>query len=184
MKRRRDIAIELTPLLDVILILLFLIMSGSSKANEDVKAQADKEVSVMEEQVREYEDKFRELDETSKKLLEENNELAAKVSGYEAFSEYARIITISYTLSDDGSRSVVIDNEGDLKLISFNWDSIRYGESTVKSTLDELIETDGPVFIAFVYNNNRIYKSDYEMLSSLIIGYQSDRIYTKIQQME
>lgn len=167
MRRRREITVELTPLLDVILIMLFLIMSQSSEAAEQTKQEAEQKVSNMECQVED--------------LRETNAELESRLDSYAAFDEYARIISIDISNKTDGNRMIIVSDGEHTERIEFDWESMRYGENSLRAELIKSIDAwkDMPVFIVFNYDSSGIYRRDYEMITSVIDTIEYENVYIK-----
>ena len=188
MKRRRDVAIELTPLLDVILILLFLILSGSQETNKKVKQDADQKVEVMEATVNDLDAQLSDYKFQLDSLSADNSKLNSMVEGFKGFAEYAKIIDIFIRYPEErdevSGRQLLIDDSGKWITVEYDKDSLVYGYDTTKSYLKEIIETagDDPVFIVFSYDDNtktRDVTEIGELLNEISTG--SPNIYFKLK---
>jgi len=169
MKNHRNVAIELTPLLDVILIMLFLIMTGSQSAIDETKEKSEKAVKVAEAEAGELREKI--------DVLEEDNQLlSTKVAGLEAFSEYAKIVGLSISYDDNG-RHILIDDAGSWDYIDFDNESTAYGERTLRDKLQKLSEREEPIFIVFTYSDEKILTADYNMITSVLSDLKDDDLY-------
>lgn len=187
MRRRKETVIELTPLLDVILIMLFMIMSAQSQKTEEIQSQAQAEAaelnSRMEQLSEEYadrEDKLTaQLSDTESRL----SQAEAQITGYEAFSEYSAVISVSVEYTDNGERKLYIAEGDSVDTISFGWDNLRYGENSLNAALEQKLKAaEGkPVFIAFVYDSEKIYRHDYDMITSVMDELQAknDDLYIR-----
>ena len=178
MKKHRDVAIELTPLLDVIMILLFLIMMNNSAASKNAKKDAAEKVAEAQAQVQEIEEKLESVEQEKLELREKNERLSSRAEGLEVFKEYARIVTVSVMYSDKYKRMVLIsDGENDDTVI-FDDKSLKYGENTLNSKLSEIVsDSEHPVFLIFTYDENVILHYDREMISSVLTKLQSENVY-------
>lgn len=174
MKRRSSIGIELTPLLDVILILLFLIIIRNNDETERIADEYDKAEQVYIENTDRLE---AELAESIRHAENAENIL----SGYESFDEYSVIISIGITRSADGSRSILLSEKGETSYISYGWDNLRYGENALKAELEKRISSadEKPVFISFNYDSDNIYLRDYQIISSVLDNLDGDDIFIK-----
>ena len=170
MRRRKEISAELTPLLDVILIILFIIMSGSYKAVE----QAEAEKQQAYEEIQSVSAEFESCNDELKKELENNSEKLSQaeniISAYESFDKYAVIMSVGIINKSDNSRDIIISDGSKSDTISYNWDNMLYAENSLNVYLENVIKSadSKPVFISFNYKSNEIYVRDYEMISSVI----------------
>lgn len=173
MRRRQNVIIELTPLLDVIMIMLFLIMTRSSDAAAKQMEQADKDVKTYEQQAEEAKAE-------NEILVTENAELKGKLASIESFEEFATIISVTVVMGEGGERTIVVNCGDKDEYISYNWDNTRFGENSLKATLNKLTNGEGPKFISFTYDETKIYNVDYEMISSVTADLMGDEIYISI----
>ena len=178
MKKHRDVAIELTPLLYFIMILLFLIMMNNSTASKNAKKEAAEKVAEAEAQYQEIEEKLEKAELDKLELQEKNERLSSRAEGLEVFKEYARIVTISVMYPEKYKRLILINNDGTDDTVIFDEDSLKYGENTLNARLSEIIkESDHPVFLIFTYDQNVILHYDREMISSVMTKLQSKDVY-------
>lgn len=172
MKRRNNIAVELTPLLDVILIMLFLVMSQQKAETERVTSEAQSKAAEYESRIEQLN---RDNSESEEKRLEAENAAAA----YRSFDELSAIIGLNIERSPDGSRRLFVSENGSTDIIEYGWDSLLYGENSLETRLnDSVSENDGrPVFISFNYNEDEIYLRDYTLVTDVLERLQGDNIY-------
>ncbi len=151
MKRPRQITTELTPLLDVILILLFLVLSQNNTRTAEVQGELDK--------TRES------LDQAQSSLEQAQN----VITGLEEYDENTLVITISITEADEQRTLYVADKES-TRGITYGWDNLLYGENALKNELENRFKAakGKVVFISFVYNSEKIYKRDHDMVISVL----------------
>ncbi|MDD7428276.1 MAG: hypothetical protein SOU50_03965 [Oscillospiraceae bacterium] len=174
MRRRNSIGIELTPLLDVILIILFLIITRNSAETERIA----EEYEQSEQQHIENEARLEaELENSRQQSADAEN----IISGYESFDEYSVIIAVGITRRSDGTRTVSVSENGDTSYITYGWDNLRYGENALKAELENMISSaeDRPVFISFNYDENDIYLRDHQLISSVLDDLGGDDLYIK-----
>ena len=81
--RRRNIVIDLTSLLDIILILLFLVLMSASQSVETVKAEAEAEQAQIER-----------LTADNERLTADKDKLQRDLEGYVYLDAHARLINV------------------------------------------------------------------------------------------
>lgn len=175
MKRRRQTIIELTPLLDVILILLFLVISQNAQAT--ARAQESAAASVGEAQ-----EKVREMENEVTRLEQENEILSNEIVGYQGFTEYAERVSVTYRSDPSGKKHIYVTFAGaedaDALDISYGWNSARYGENALRNGLKQRLESEEyPVFIVFTYDADVIYKEDYDMIAGVLADLKTENTF-------
>lgn len=185
MRKRKSVIIELTSLLDVIFIMLFMVMNQSQNAAAEAKnnaeleiAAAKTEVSQMAEERDDYKAILSEVEEERENLEYMEN----RIESLESFSEYARIISV-YILDGGYKRSIKIADEGEIASIDFNSENMDYGKNKLILALNDYIKSDEtPVFITFSYHSDKIYRQDYNMISEAITSVHAgfDDVYIKL----
>lgn len=179
MNRRGEIAVELTPLLDVILIMLFMIMSRSSS-----EAQAAKEAAASESA--RYEEEIADMQEIIDENSTELEKASAVIESYETFESYANIVSVSVMNVSEGERRIYISSGDDEQTIDFGWDNMKYGENSLRVKLAGIVRRsdDAPVFIVFTYSSGKIFRRDYDMIASVMDELQSRNANVYIQYKE
>lgn len=188
MRKRREISTELTPLLDVIMIMLFIIISRSYDAvekAENEKEQAYNEIQAVSES---FESEKSELEKDAEENIEKLNHAENIIEGYKNFDKLALIISVSINNKSDETRDIIISNGESRDIISYGWDNMRYGENSLNVIFDDYIKSadERPVFISFNYKSSEIYIRDYNMITSVIDNIQSrnENIYIVYNEME
>ena len=172
--KKREILIELTSLLDVILIMIFLLLSqaraetqaaiddaaNESAARESVAAELER---VLDEQEAER-SRFREEQEA---LSESYEALERQVIAEGLVMENSQLLTIS--VAKDQS-AVVFESDRGTYRIGYQWGNETYVKNRLKALAhEELREVDGEsVFIVFLYDRTKIYESAYELITQTI----------------
>ena len=188
MKRRKSVVIELTSLLDVIFIMLFMVMNDSRSAAYEAQSSAEKEVANIQAEAEIMRNEYsQQLDEYEKILTELESErenieyMQNRIDSYQQFDEYAEIISV-YILDSGYKRSIRVADGKTAEVIDFDSDNISYGGKTLESTLNGYIDNSAnPVFIVFSYDSNNVYIRDYNMVSAAITNVQGnyDNVYIK-----
>ena len=188
MKRRRRLILELTPLLDVILIMMFFILMQNTQLTDKKQSEAQQEVEDIRESLSEALEDAGELESrygAELSDMKENLEAARdQIGSFESFKEYCKIITISVINKDSGNRTILITDGEKEKSISFGWNDLLYAKNSFKDSVRGFIrETDVgmPSFLVFHYRADTIFRRDYELISEVLgeITEENSSVYVK-----
>ena len=188
MRRRKSVVVELTSLLDVIFIMLFMVMSRSHAAAEEaqekaaesvakIQAEAALTVSGYEEDIALYQSMLEEVEKERENITSMQNE----INSFEQFREMSEIITV-YVFDSGYKRSVKVESAEKNESIDFDWDNMGYAREQLTEILNGIAGgTECPVFIIFNYNGEIIYRRDYNMVTEVITEVQGgyDKVYIK-----
>ncbi|MBO4888733.1 MAG: hypothetical protein J5589_10550 [Firmicutes bacterium] len=167
--RRREIFIELTSLLDVILIMIFVLLTQAraqtAKAMDEQAITAQEADSLQEE----VEDLQASLDHAWKELgivQEENDQLKRQLMTQDLVLDESLVITIR--ADDDKIIREIRDGASDST--PYTWGNETYVSNKLRSMiLQDLSENEKhAVFIVFQYDRSNIYQVEYQMIESLI----------------
>lgn len=167
--KRREIFIELTSLLDVILIMIFVLLTQAraqtAKALESQAAEEKTSARLQEE----VEDLSASLDHAWSELgivQEENDQLKRQLMTQDLVLDESLVITIR--AEDETIIREIRDGASDA--IAYTWGNETYVSNKLKSLLlQDLSETEKhAVFIVFQYDRSGIYQNEYQMIESLI----------------
>lgn len=161
--KQKGIVIELTSLLDVILIMLFFVMMQSGRQSESYHEQADEEIALAQAQT-----------EAVKKELDEGKQrekmLADALSGFEGGELYELKINF--------------DDTEDVLVLSFAGQELdRLGFEQTKEIEDAVMGIDVPegsaVLAAVIYDGNKVLYRDMESIRSALdkLSKENDNIY-------
>ncbi len=121
--RRKSAVIELTSLLDVIFIMLFMMMGRGQEAVRDSMNEAKEMQDSANAEIRqiknEYSAKLEELEKREAALEAEENNIGAlqsRIDGYEEFDRFATIVTIELKTKSDGKREITVTDNKSNKL--------------------------------------------------------------------
>ena len=167
--KNRGIAIELTALLDVILIMLFWVMMNMEHETDRVKADAAEAVAEKQAEFDRRSEKLQtELDSVRdqyNRFLDENAEDTA-VANQKALDEFAEGRMITLNLSYDAvGKLFILDENGELAhtLISSEDDIA----DCITSVLDESgLDREDVILCAFVYDGSRALYRDVKTVSA------------------
>ncbi|HAZ91269.1 MAG TPA: hypothetical protein DCX21_04765 [Eubacterium sp.] len=168
MRRNKKLIItDLTPLLDVIFILLFIILMRNRGFQENVVAKVTDE-----------------LDRTKVELNTANE----KIADYETIFSSADFITVYVEKGLSGYDRTLVVREGD-HYTNYQYDWQKY--PNLKSELNEILEgyckkkeKGKPFFIIFAYDSEQIFRKDFETIKDTLISIQSqyDDVYAQIRE--
>lgn len=192
-RSRRDIIIELTSLLDVIMIIIFMVMKENSKmivdkqntvdAVQQVNSQQAGEIGELTDKVDELSGQLAEalgkLEEGSAdELLEKLQAAENKLASYEAIDDIVIVLNIGLenkynntvrclTFGKASDRSTVIDNHDDDEFeVSLNKLKVFVSNYVDKILSDKDNQTI--VYIVFTYDASKVYQRDYEAVGEAL----------------
>lgn len=184
MRKRKSVIVELTSLLDVIFIMLFMVMNRSQTAAEEAQSNAEAEVAAAQVQVETMKEEVESyriiIDEVEADRLNLES-IKNKLNSYEVFKKYASIISVS-VLDHSYKRTIMVENGDSAVNTDFNWDNMDYAKNALSETLNSCIkDSENPVFIVFSYNGDKIYRQDYNMVSEVMTEVQGgyENVYIK-----
>lgn len=195
MKRRRgrDIIIELTSLLDVIMIIIFMVMKENSKMIVDKQNAVNSMAQVNSEQTEQIKDLQAQADDltaqlddaleklgegNAEELLEQLHDAENKLAGYQAIDDVVIVLNIGLennynntvrTLSFGriNEQTQVIENRSDEEFeVTLNKLKVFVSEYIDKITADKTNQTI--VYIVFTYNAQKVYQRDYKAVGEVL----------------
>ena len=174
--RRREIFIELTSLLDVILIMLFVLLTQARTQTSDAIERT--ETALAETRALQQE-----VDGLRAELAGAQSDVEAAQSDAEAArsdAESARRQLLSRELVTENSlvvtltapdrSSFALELPDGTQTISYDWENENYARNALRAALRaELDATDAPaVFLVFQYDRNTIYRTQHELVRGLL----------------
>lgn len=164
--RNRSIIIELTALLDVIIIMMFVILVQSGNQVETAQASAAELAAKQEALLEEY----ALLTEEAEELRTENDRLGRWVDGRATADENSHVITLSVRNTPE-RRFIVVESEGvENARIPLSWDNGQYAANALYAELTSSIQKSSRqvVFLVFHYDRAAIYQTDYMLVHNAI----------------
>ena len=163
--RRREIFIELTSLLDVILIMLFVLLTqAKTQADAAVSSAAEAEAaaaSVQEELTRA---------ETERDALREKvGQLEREGITLGVVEENSLVVTLSVQAGEP--RAALIEpRDGASLRISLDPEDENYTVNRLRTALTGLLRDSGKetVFVVFQFDRNAIYQTEYLLLTGVV----------------
>ncbi len=197
-RRRRDIIIELTSLLDVIMIIIFMVMKENSRMIVDKQNALNSAQQVNSEQAAQIDDLSGKADELSEKLAEAQGKLdeggaeelleklqAAenKLASYEAIDDVVIVLNIGLenkynntvrclTFGKTSEQSEVCENHNDDEFdVSLNKMKV-FVTDHIQKVLDDA-ENQTIVYVVFTYDSHKVYQRDYEAVGNALAEAES-----------
>lgn len=151
MKRRKGniiSEINLTPLLDVLFSILFIVMLTSQSNESAIKEEAQQQVKQMHQQIVVYEN---------------------QMESYEAYQSEATIISLS-NINDYGNHKLIISqgvNKEAIDTIQLGYDKTENTRNRLESLVTRLIKeaNNQPVYIVFHCDASCIYRPEYNAIN-------------------
>ncbi|MCH5324639.1 MAG: hypothetical protein J1E39_05425 [Eubacterium sp.] len=186
-RRRRDIIIELTSLLDVIMIIIFMVMAENSKLITEKQTALEAAQTENLEKENEIDDLTEQLNEALAKLsegsleelIERLDEAEKRLESYEYMDDVVFVINVGLenkydnavrylsfgSNSDFGEGMYEIRDDADLNT-AINRLKIFINEYITKITTDESNSTI--VYVVFSYDTHNVYQDDYAAIDEVL----------------
>ena len=163
MRKRREILVELTSLLDVILIMLFVLLLQARTQTEQAKTSMTESM----EQIALLEERLQETEAAKNAAEDERDALSRRILSDHLVLENSRILTISVGVT--GIIAAEIEN-GPSRFIGYDWAEDSRARNELQSFCREFLQSadSRPAFLIFQYDRNRIYHAEYEMIASVV----------------
>ena len=150
--RRKTVSeINLTPLLDVLFSILFIVMMTGMQNEQGIKKEYQEQVSQLE----------LENEQLSKELARRENQM----SSYDKFQSEAVILTVNNILRGDNHYLLVYKgtDKEEIGCIQMGINKTENTKARIESLIMELInDTDNqPVYIVFYCDKKQIYTAEY-----------------------
>lgn len=167
--RRKEITLELTPLLDVILTLLFMVLISVTQQVQSTQQEAQQALNEANEKIELAEKKIIQLNQSAVSL--------------ELLQDNCKVVTIAAYNDKDvpGERTITIKDNNDEEPyeIRYDWSNLTFAKNAFKQTLTNNYLTlkgdEQIVFIVFQYDSKSIYNYDYSFINSTLSTVNAER---------
>jgi biopolymer transport protein ExbD len=176
--KKREIFIELTSLLDVILIMLFVLLSQTKLAADDARESveaAENSVVMMQQELEAHQSALADARAENDALTERIEEYRREEITLGVVEENSLIITLSVKPGD--SRYILVESrDGAKESILIDSEDENYSQNKLRATLNNLVHQAGTdtVFVVFQYDRGSIYQSEYQLISNLVRELKSE----------
>lgn len=189
MRRKRDIIIELTSLLDVIMIMIFMVMTENSKlitekqdTVEEVTSRNIELSNALDDTKKQLTEARGKLDEGSvEELLERLQKAESKLEGYEYMNEVVTVINIglenhysnsvrtltfgtTYESQNSDEQIIEIRSTDELQAAVNNMRVFVHDRITKATAADD----SAIVYMVFTYNPSKVYQDDYAAVNEAL----------------
>lgn len=175
--KKRQIFIELTSLLDVILIMLFMILMQARTQTNSAMAEAEEiraSVEDIKQEMADAEQKYeQEISDVQLMYEEVSNEYSALQDNYKVLER--QIITenlvldnsLVITVSIGKNGAIIVETTGKQPIsIPYDWNDETYAENSLRAELKSRIQksSEETVFYVFQYDRSKIYEKEYHLI--------------------
>ena len=155
-KRFGSAEINLTPLLDVLFTILFIVMLGSARNEENTKKEADIKLETLKSNIENLENEVKYFKD--------------QVESYDMYTTNAVVINITNSIEGDEHILMVTDgiNEDTYEVIKLGKDRLSYVKNRLSGIISSVIDIadEQPVYIVFHCDKSIIYTSEYSAIDS------------------
>lgn len=167
--KRRQIFIELTSLLDVILIMLFILLTQAKTRTAealDTAALAESDAAALRMELTAAYDEQDALQARIDAQEERADALQRQLWTENLVLDNSLLLTVSV----DKSGQIRLETEGEAETIPYDWAEDTYAKNRLRGLLlDKLKGTDQEaVFLVFQYDRARVYHAEYNMIEDII----------------
>lgn len=194
-RKIRDIVIELTSLLDVVMILIFAVMiknTEMAKVSSQEASRLQEENVAMKDDLAKYEEIKKELAEAQEKLaegglettLEKLHNTEKQLNAYQYMDDI--VIVYNIVLENHNTTrnlSYGLASDKNLTVHSIKRDAAtdwKYEIDTLKLKLKEFIDkeleekaTDKYIYLVFMSDEEKIYQNDYYNIENILQGFET-----------
>ena len=182
--RRREIFIELTSLLDVILIMLFVLLTQARTQTTDAIAAAEADRSraaVLEQELADSRAESAALRTEAAALQQEADGLLSQAEKLQEEADSAKRRLLSRDLVLDNSLVLTVSvpdprqirletDSGGSQTISYAWEDDNYARNALLSAVRQQMSAEAgqAVFLVFQYDRSAIYRAQYDMIRDVL----------------
>ena len=166
--KRREIFIELTSLLDVILIILFVLLTQARTQTADAMAAAEtarEDTAALEKALSDAQAQTQALLLETEALQEDLGSARRQLMSRDLVLDNSLLLTVSVP-----ERDVIRleTDSSDAQTISYRWEDDNYARNALRAALNTAASGDKAVFLVFQYDRAAIYRTEYDMIRELL----------------
>ncbi len=162
LKKRSDSSeINLTPLLDVLFSILFIVMMAGFQNEQGLKSKQERNEEKYKSEITGLRDEKEEISDRLKEASE-------RLSSYEIFQNEAVILTVR-NISTDGVNFIKVfegTGEDELETIRLGLDNTENSSNRLAALVEGFVRqvNNSPVYVIFYCNREKIYTIEYDAL--------------------
>ncbi len=183
-RRNNGQDINLTPLLDVLFVILFIVMLSGRENENRLRAESVQETEVLQTQLEDAKEQISRLEREAGVSAAKVRDYSDRIGSYELYREQAVILTLHIEESA-GFRELVIlggesvpgavDGEEQVR-IQIADDLREYTENRLRDAVAERVGNaqNRPVFIVFHYSADEIYTYEIRLIDRVLLSLQEE----------
>ena len=174
-RRKRDQEINLTPLLDVLFVILFILMLSGRENEERLRSQSGQEVAALQEELTRSRTQIAQLEQDASAAASRERAYADRVDSLELYRDQAVVLT-AYIEETEGLRELVILDGQERTGIRIEDNSSNYTEGRIRSVVRGCVEKarNQPVFIVFHFSADEIYTYEIRLVERVMLSLQEE----------
>ncbi len=175
--------INLTPLLDVLFSILFIVMMTATQNERGLKEDYQEKLNNMEQEKAQ-------LSQEKAQLSDELERAENEMSSYDKYHSEAVILTVNNVIRDDDHMLFIYKgtDKAELESIRMGSDRLENTKARIESLIKEIVDgTDNqPVYIVFYCSKGEIYTAEYKAVTEAFNRLQENNkaVFFKVMQEE
>lgn len=181
-RRKMVSEINLTPLLDVLFSILFIVMMTGVQNEEGIKEDCQQQINQREQKMIRYEES---LSEYEARLSDYENRLLSyksQMSSYDKYRAEAVIVTVNNIIEGEAHYLVIKQGmeQNEIEKIRLGTDKTENTKVRIDSIVSEMVKSSDnqPVYIVFYCNKKWIYTTEYRAIEEAFCHLQE--IYKEV----
>lgn len=164
-RRLGDSEINLTPLLDVLFTILFIVMIGGAQNIKETEEEAKQQVEQSSQQVMQLQGQMEQLQSEIVELEGQIEQKQQQLESYDVHKEQAVVLTMQ-NIVEEGIHKLIIAKETETEnnlVIPMGKERLDYVSNRIGSYVSEIVagNEEQPVYIVFYCDKGTIYTAEY-----------------------
>ena len=174
-RRNNGQDINLTPLLDVLFVILFIIMLSGRENENRLRAESVQETEALQTELEEAKEEISRLEREAGVTAVKVRNYSDRIGSYELYREQAVILTLHIEESAGFRELVVLDGDEQVR-IQIADDLREYTENRLRDAVAECVEEaqNRPVFLVFHYSADEIYTYEIRLIDRVLLSLQEE----------
>ena len=174
--RRISSEINMTPLLDVLFSILFIVMMTGSQNEQGIKKQ--------------YQDQVIDLEQKNDQLTDELTKYKNEITSYDKYQSEAIILTINNVIRNNSHCLMIYRGtaKSEIGSIQMGLEKTENTKARIESLILELVEEadNQPIYIIFYCDKKNIYTAEYHAVCEMFNELQANNkeVFFKVMQEE
>ncbi len=175
-RRNNGQEINLTPLLDVLFVILFIVMLSGRENEDRLRTESIQETETLQAQLEDANERIAALEQEADSAAVKVRDYADRIGSYELYREQAVILTLHIEESGDFRELVILGDGEDEIRIQIADDLKEYTETRLRNAVAEFAEKaqDQPVFLVFHYSADEVYTYEIRLVDRVLQSLQEE----------